>query len=653
MCGVYAGAAAERSLVSRETGQHGAKREAPLYLKTVTVHGFRAANDQPLVCQLPGRFSALLGANGAGKSTIVDSIVMSHRDVFPGTQRPSAAVLSKSVPTRTIDVAYALEDPDTSPLGLLCDSTVRIPEWTTTLSMSMGRVSASQGDAPGEGMLPILYLSPTRNPALDLAGREARLIVELLRAQAFRDKGDKSLKDLRGLLGGLVGSVVSKWPVNAAEARVATTLGELTDGVAGRVPYLGTTSIDDSFLARVFEFLIGAAGVPRADSHRLESEGLGYANLLQLAVVLAAIPDLTASPASNVGDDADVDDDDDDDGGSGGQLDEQPAIERTDEERRAQMAEADERREMDDDTFFAGTFHAVVLLEEPEAHLHPQLQHGLVAYLKEVVKLRPEVQVILTTHSDEIVAACDPEDLVVLRRDQEGRPAARTVKTFDLSGTKLAQARRHLDVNRSASLFAERAVLVEGITDAIVLRAVARVWAGEDRIKRRFVDALTISVVGSRVGQWLPSLLARPGEEIVDRLAVLRDTDGKAEPQWVTDARNDHFDVFYSDPTLEPSITAGNEDVVRSILVFVGVDENTIPVEDDELPDWVATWIKKKGKARKARFADEFATSCESDPDDVVVPEQFDDLLEFVWNGFLEIDAPEGNDEDDSDGIDA
>jgi hypothetical protein len=52
---------------------------------------------------LPGRFSVLLGANSAGKSTIVDSIVMSHRDVFPGTARPSAAVLSKSVPTRTID----------------------------------------------------------------------------------------------------------------------------------------------------------------------------------------------------------------------------------------------------------------------------------------------------------------------------------------------------------------------------------------------------------------------------------------------------------------------------------------------------------------------------------------------------------------------
>lgn len=617
-----------------------------MYLKSVAVHGFRAANEQPLVCELPGRFSVLLGANGAGKSTIVDSIVMSHRDVFPGTPRPSASVLSKDVPTRTIDVAYALEDSDLSPLGLLCDSTVRIPEWTTTLSTSMGRVAASQGEAPGQGMLPILYLAPTRNPARDLAGREARLIVELLRAQAFRDRGDKSLKDLRGLLAGLVGSVVSKWPVHAAEERVALTLADLTDGVGGRVPYLGTTSIDDSFLARVFEFLIGAVGVPRADSHRLESEGLGYANLLQLAVVLAAIPDLTAAPEDEDQSEAvDAGVDDAEDGTDEKNPNDLPD-DRTDEERRAQMEEANERREMDDDSFFAGTFHAVVVLEEPEAHLHPQLQHGLVAYLKEVVSQRPEVQVILTTHSDEIVAACDPEDLVVLRRDAEGRPSARTVKSFELAPTHLAQARRHLDVNRSASLFAGRAVLVEGITDAIVLRAVARVWAGEDRVKRRFVDALTISVVGSRVGPWLPKLLARTDAEIVDRLAVLRDTDGKPEPSWVGAARSEHFDVFYSDPTLEPSITRGNEDLVREILVGLRIDEASIPDDDADLSAWVATWFKKRGKARKARFADDFAVRCETEPEEVEVPDHFNALLEFVWGGFVvEVDAADTTDD--------
>ena len=91
----------------------------------------------------------------------------------------------------------------------------------------------------------------------------------------------------------------SKWPVRDAELRVTRLLAELTDGVAGRVPFLGTTSIDDSFLARVFEFLMAAAGGTRIDSHRVEAEGLGYANLLQLAVVLATIPDLTAAPSAS------------------------------------------------------------------------------------------------------------------------------------------------------------------------------------------------------------------------------------------------------------------------------------------------------------------------------------------------------------------
>lgn len=40
-------------------------------------------------------FTVLVDTNSAEKSTIVDSIVLSHRDVLPGTTRPPAAVLSK------------------------------------------------------------------------------------------------------------------------------------------------------------------------------------------------------------------------------------------------------------------------------------------------------------------------------------------------------------------------------------------------------------------------------------------------------------------------------------------------------------------------------------------------------------------------------
>lgn len=617
-----------------------------MYLQKVTVHGFRAASEDPLACLLPGRFAVLAGANSAGKSTIVDSIVLAHRNVFPFVPRPSAAALSKNVPARTIDVEYVLEEDDNSALGALCASTVQIPSWSTSLSSSMGRVSASAAGSLGEGQLPVLYLSPTRNPSFDLGGRESRLIVELLRSQALRDRGDKSLKELRGLLGGLISSVVNKWPVAAAEARVAITLAELTDGVAGRVPYLGTGSIDDAFLARIFEFLLATVGLSRADSHRLETEGLGYANLLQLAVILAAIPDLSGASG---GADADSDDEADASPPAEATTEEIGADdgERTHEELVELMTQADEQRELEDDTFFANVFHAVVVLEEPEAHLHPQQQHGLVRYLKEVVEQRPEVQVILTTHSDEIVAACDPEDLVILRRDGSGKPSARTIKEFGLSETMLDQARRHLDVNRSASLFAERSVLVEGITDAIVLRAVARVWAGNDRIRRRFVDALTISVVGSRIGPWLPDLLTRSGDEIVEKLAILRDSDGKLPPKWVVNRKGEHFRVFFSKPTLEPSITPGNESTVRSVLESLVSEDVDIPADAD-LKAWATTWFKKQGKGMKARFADGFAKACRDSPDGIEVPSHLGELLDFVWEGFLPApEAAEANEDDD------
>lgn len=618
-----------------------------MYLQKVTVHGFRAASEDPLACVLPGRFAVLAGANSAGKSTIVDSIVLAHRNVFPFVPRPSAAALSKVVPVRTIDLEYALEEDDASPLGVLCASAVQVPSWSTSLSSSMGRVSASPAGSLGEGQLPVLYLSPTRNPSFDLGGRESWLIVELLRSQALRDRGDKSLKELRGLLGGLISSVVKKWPVAAAEARVATTLAELTDGVVGRVPYLGTGSIDDAFLARIFEFLLATVGLSRADSHRLETEGLGYANLLQLAVILAAIPDLSGTPGG-----ADPDreaDERDADQPAEATSEESGAApqESTDEDLVELMNQADEQRELEDDTFFANVFHAVVVLEEPEAHLHPQQQHGLIRYLKEVVEQRPEVQVILTTHSDEIVAACDPEDLVILRRDGSGKPSARTIKEFGLSETMLDQARRHLDVNRSASLFAARSVLVEGITDAIVLRAVARVWAVDDRIRRRFVDALTISVVSSRIGQWLPDLLTRNGEEIVEKLAILRDSDGKLPPKWVMNRQSEYFRVFYSKPTLEPSLTPRNESTVRSVLKTV-VDKDVDIPADADLKAWVTTWFKNQGKGMKTRFADAFAKACRDNPDDIEVPSHLGELLDFVWDGFLPPPDPaEANEADD------
>lgn len=62
----------------------------------------------------------------------------------------------------------------------------------------------------------------------------------------------------------------------------------------------------------------------------------------------------------------------------------------------------------------------LLLMDDAERGLHPGAQQKLIAMLRELQAQRPELQLILSTHSPDLVDACAPEEVQVFGRNAQG-----------------------------------------------------------------------------------------------------------------------------------------------------------------------------------------------------------------------------------------
>jgi len=260
----------------------------------VTIDGFRASSAGQLVCELPGRFAVLIGSNNAGKTTVADALYLGHPHNFPQLARPTAATLSVVTP-REIDIEYTfmtVDQPESALGASLLAQGLPAPRWLRQLERNLGRVRSSPvgGAVEGADQIRLIYLQGQRNPLDELARREAQILVELLRAEQQRRRGHRNLSDLRALAARLLDRLSHSGLVDSVEQRVRSHMTALSSGVSQQYPFIGGQEVDDAYLARVLEVLLASVD-DRAFARRLEVSGLGYVNLLHIAVTLAAIPD--------------------------------------------------------------------------------------------------------------------------------------------------------------------------------------------------------------------------------------------------------------------------------------------------------------------------------------------------------------------------
>jgi putative ATP-dependent endonuclease of the OLD family len=113
----------------------------------------------------------------------------------------------------------------------------------------------------------------------------------------------------------------------------------------------------------------------------------------------------------------------------------------------------------------------ILLVEEPEAHLHPQLQKILFSNLNHL----KDTQVFMTSHSTHIASDCDYKNLNILFRNVQNE-----VKSFSpfkdglLSTRENLLLKRYLDATRSELFFASAIIFVEGVGEQFIIPTIAK-----------------------------------------------------------------------------------------------------------------------------------------------------------------------------------
>jgi len=392
-----------------------------MHLAKLVIKNFRKLAHAELSFQ--AGLNVLVGGNNVGKTAVVDALralLAGHDEPYPRLGEEDVHRPKGGVPSGDIVFEYVFsgldEDDEADFLAALVPDAAGKLEAHIKIRYSDpdkgGRLRAKRwcGEHEDVGLttdmmenLRGVYLPPLRDASQGLKPGRTSQLARLLQLLAEDDgvKGiDKALQDLDKEL-------KKHLPIVNTQKAIETRHQSMLGAQLAQLLEVGLSASDFKSLKSRLSLVV--------DAFEIEQNGLGFNNLIYMAVVLS---ELTKNP----------------------------------------------------DSCYRG-----LIVEEPEAHLHPQLQAVLLQYLQSIHAIDGEkpVQLFVTSHSPNFASIADLDSLVCLV-DTGAAVETFLPRSITFDKGKREKLERYLDVTRAELFFARRVIFVEGAAELMMVDALAK-----------------------------------------------------------------------------------------------------------------------------------------------------------------------------------
>lgn len=286
--------------------------------------------------------------------------------------------------------------------------------------------------------------------------------------------------------------------------------------------------------------------------------------------------------------------------------------------------------------------YAALLIEEPEAHLHPQLQNLFFNYVN---KLDTEqgFQIFISSHSPTITAKADLKSVIVLQ-NQMNKIHALSLTKSGLTGNNQKYLHKFLDVTKSQMFFSNGVILVEGISEALLLPTFSKIVGDEYDIDKAGIELVNLNGVAF---SHFANLFNNEDESknLITRCSILTDDDTADEDDEITsrarianELANKNLRVFLAERTFEFELfIAGNKNILLDIFTEMHPVSAAKIVAAADIKTHAAAFLKKliSNKA-KSELAHRLTVKLASDAaarSTFIVPEYIQNAIKYAVKG--------------------